>query len=708
MFKNILFSFTLSMIWLLGLYNTYYSRYYQQAIDKFQLKIDYFVSNPTAYSFIEFISTGIFYFSTYLIGAFFLITGIYTYSQKPNSIIIRKFFYFMSVAGIAITFSKPSSLNLFPARDIEYLFISLVPYFLINFFEYFPNSSKPMIVQKIKISTLAIAIVINTLFIFQKLFNWSEDSLLLLILRGGLIANILIALIICVYIIVKQWQSNVKWIQNQLAILLGGFLISFSPILCLTMLPGGILNIASVSFSYTILNFVFFPITLAYLLIKQEILDFTRNIVKIVYPFVTVVLTLLLLNISLLILIWHDFQQIMLLNVLIIISFICFGIIRKLIEPLKSRSWKAQLLTIQQEKQVILQQMHNQKFLQICSEHIIQLIHQIVDIKGASILWVEDTPSILYDSGLFQDKNKENEVVQFLLKHPQKNNSLIKIPSYTIFPMFHVEKQLGFIILGEKKNLAALDKEELLLLEKIQEETLDLFINAQALHELEKKFTYSQQASSLLQQFNTRLLQKLENERKSLSIFLHDEVLQNLLFILKKIQAVETENELEQHLLQTISEIREMCDDLHPMMVEDLGLEISLQALRRKIQMNHNVLLDISYNAEHIIIPTFVSTNIFRMIKELTNNAIKHANPTNIAIFVDSTDSFLSFEVADNGKGFSVPENTNLYSQQHFGLITIQKKVEELQGTLTITSNLEEGTIVTVDLPLKWSDQIEN
>ena len=146
-------------------------------------------------------------------------------------------------------------------------------------------------------------------------------------------------------------------------------------------------------------------------------------------------------------------------------------------------------------------------------------------------------------------------------------------------------------------------------------DALEIFSNADLLNRIEKELKKSQETSYWVDHYNTILL-KASEMKKSLSIFLHDEVLQNLILISNKLQflldKVEVGGlplflEIRNSLKNSIYEIREMCNDLHPVMVEDLGLELSLQAMKKKIQMNHNILVHIDYQVPFKIISTTTS-----------------------------------------------------------------------------------------------------
>jgi signal transduction histidine kinase len=88
---------------------------------------------------------------------------------------------------------------------------------------------------------------------------------------------------------------------------------------------------------------------------------------------------------------------------------------------------------------------------------------------------------------------------------------------------------------------------------------------------------------------------------------------------------------------------------------------------------------------------------IFRIIQELITNIIKHAEATEVTIHFTNHEDLLNIMVEDNGKGF----NTTLISKSNgMGIHSIEKRIESIEGTMTIESIIGKGTTVILDIPL--------
>lgn len=707
--KKYIISIILILIWFLGFY-MYFSYNSLEDTYQFHNKLKNITIFPLINNLLLVICTNIYHYSTFFLGAVFILTGIYVYIKKTESIIVSNFFRLMGVIGISITFSKPSSLNLFPAKEIEIFATGLAPYFLIVFFEYFPVSSKPTILQKFKNFVLAMGLAANLIY-YASLFFPSIDNLFMNIIRMLLVINILITCFICLNLIIKQWKYNHLWIKNQLLILYSSLIISFSPILFFSIIPGGIFQLPSIPFSYSIISIIMLPIALGYLLTKQEVIDLNRSIRSNIDLILSISLTFLFTNIFFLLnttITIHRLQ----LNFLLLISFLIFLFIYRLLKPLKLQNQQKKMRELQKEKTIIIQQLKGDKYLFSCATLITGLINKVIEVNDVCMIWKDNIPLILYRSGIFNEMKETDVFIQQLFTLNLENSDIKIIGNYHVLPIFIEGKNLGFIVIGQKKNLTRIDKEEMHYLEKIQSDASDIFFNAQSLLSLEQKLLLSQQETNTADYFNFILLKELEEEKKRLSIFMHDEVLQNLLFLLNKVNTLSKSkidvSELEQSLIYNISEVREMCNELYPLIVEDLGLEMSLQAFKRKIHTTHNVRIISNYNLSFKIIPKSLAMNLFRIIKELIHNAIKHSSATNITLSIEEMNNFLTVKVEDDGLGFIIPDDSSLLKQNNMGLVTIKRKIHLLNGNFHIHSELNVGTFVMVEIPIERSGSIDH
>lgn len=654
------------------------------------------------------------HYFTMFIGMAFLFIGIYSYVQKPNSIVVQHFLALMFISGLAIALSTPSSWDIKPAKELEVIAVSFAPYILMKFFEHFPSSTKPTFFHQVRMITLLIAIFATLIYFF---IGIHRHAIVSTIVRPCIVVNMVLSLLSCIVIFYLHLQSNSDKIKNQMYLLIAGLILSFAPVVILSLIPDVFFSFSGVPFHYSLSSIIVFPMTLSYLLTKQEIVDFREIFRKISFQLLVIIFCLVVFNLLLSMFYNINLKSAILINTLLVCTFVVYDLIHKGLEPLKMKKWNIKNQEIQKEKLLILQQLLNGKHLEYCAKLIADLIHKTIDVSGVCMIWNNDNiPMILHKTGVFLHFN-DAELLAYV--HPSCHLEKININEKNVFfyPMNMENRTIGWIIIGEKTNATVFEKEEIQLIEKIRTDAIELFASSKSLQQIEKQLKETMKESHAYEQFHLLLLNEQEEEKKKLSVFLHDEVLQNLILLLNKLELLSKNREIKKEAFQDIKEslqssifeIREMCHELYPVIVEDLGLEKSLYSLKRKCQTNHNVIIEIDYNTNLKVIPAFLSIQVFRIIKELVYNAIKHSSSKKIFVSVVETNDFLNIKVKDHGIGFKVPTHLSELSQHnHLGLITIQKRVNQLKGTLDIQSELGAGTCVSITLPMDGDETNEN
>jgi two-component system NarL family sensor kinase len=88
---------------------------------------------------------------------------------------------------------------------------------------------------------------------------------------------------------------------------------------------------------------------------------------------------------------------------------------------------------------------------------------------------------------------------------------------------------------------------------------------------------------------------------------------------------------------------------------------------------------------------------LFRILQEILNNIIKHANASRIYINLEYNECTLQLQITDNGVGFNADELTD--EQRGMGLQNIRKRAGIIGGEVAIKSNPGEGTQITIFIP---------
>jgi signal transduction histidine kinase len=195
------------------------------------------------------------------------------------------------------------------------------------------------------------------------------------------------------------------------------------------------------------------------------------------------------------------------------------------------------------------------------------------------------------------------------------------------------------------------------------------------------------------QQFTQQLFENTEEERGRIARDLHDSVSHELLSLKRSMTA--QNNDAAQKIDHIIDDIRQISRNLHPVMLESIGLKLSLETLCEQY-MEHEQLFIAHEIDYHKQLTPRMELQIFRIVQEALTNTIKYAgaNAAKLTIRTPEKDA-LRIEIEDNGKGFNVEKTLN--SGKSFGLNSILQRSKAIGAAAKIVST-EKGTLITVQI----------
>lgn len=209
-----------------------------------------------------------------------------------------------------------------------------------------------------------------------------------------------------------------------------------------------------------------------------------------------------------------------------------------------------------------------------------------------------------------------------------------------------------------------------------------------------------------------RLLEYREKERQEIARDLHDGPVQdlsslifNLQFTKESIHDPTVLGELDQiglSLKSVVNDLRGMINELRPPSLIRFGLAKAVQFHLEDFKEKHpEIGLEFTIVDDGNRLSEQARLNLFRILQEALNNAVNHAHATNLDIHFDCTERSAALEIRDNGKGFPISRQLVDYTVAgHFGLVGMKERAEALQGTFTISSEPNAGTVVQVTIPL--------
>ncbi|WP_339136640.1 MAG: response regulator [Candidatus Electrothrix sp. GW3-4] len=216
-----------------------------------------------------------------------------------------------------------------------------------------------------------------------------------------------------------------------------------------------------------------------------------------------------------------------------------------------------------------------------------------------------------------------------------------------------------------------------------------------------------------LQRLSVRLIEAQENERKRISMELHDDIGQNLIalklqfnnfcFQLEssdKDKRQEAATIINSTLQRTLESTRTICQNLWPVIIEKFGFDLALKEFLDNFSRDYGI--DVVLGSIHIqeYFSKHDQHQLYRILQEIVNNIGKHSGTEKIHFDTVNRADSLCIEITDFGCGFDMPDLAE--SQQEkgcLGLTTIRERVTILGGTIDIQSWREKGTRFTLLLP---------
>lgn len=202
------------------------------------------------------------------------------------------------------------------------------------------------------------------------------------------------------------------------------------------------------------------------------------------------------------------------------------------------------------------------------------------------------------------------------------------------------------------------------------------------------------------------MLQGQEEERKRIAKDLHDGLggilttarlqLRNIEGEVKKLENLKLFEHAEGLLRCASDEVRRIAHDMMPDALVNFGFVDAIQDLVDKINSTGELWVDTQFYLNKKEIPDREATVIYRIVQEILNNAIKHAQASEINIEFSATDDTWQLIISDNGVGFDLNDDKLLCGQ---GIKNIRSRVKYLNGDLNIKSNLQEGTEYDIGIP---------
>ena len=210
-----------------------------------------------------------------------------------------------------------------------------------------------------------------------------------------------------------------------------------------------------------------------------------------------------------------------------------------------------------------------------------------------------------------------------------------------------------------------------------------------------------------LKQLSARLVEAQENERRSISRELHDEVGQALTGVLVEMANLSTliragevntlaekAAEIKREVEDAIRVVRNMALLLRPSMLDDLGLVPALEWQAREVSKRSGVWVQVAAEGVSEDLPEEHKTCVYRVVQEALHNCVQHAGARHVEVSVRQERDRLRLSIRDDGKGFDARRERGM------GLLGMEERVGHLGGSFAADSAPGRGATLQVVLPL--------
>lgn len=201
-----------------------------------------------------------------------------------------------------------------------------------------------------------------------------------------------------------------------------------------------------------------------------------------------------------------------------------------------------------------------------------------------------------------------------------------------------------------------------------------------------------------------------EQERKRLSRELHDETAQSLADLCTDIDETMMKERLSASALQRLQRLRHKVDnmldevrrfshELRPGLLDEFGLIPSLELLTEEMSRGGKLDCTINIIGSEQRLSSEAEAMLFRITQEALRNVRKHAAASEAVVNVEFCKGKVKLSIIDNGVGFEMPDILSSFARRgKLGVMSMQERARLVNGSLSIKSEVGEGTMITVEI----------
>jgi PAS domain S-box-containing protein len=206
-----------------------------------------------------------------------------------------------------------------------------------------------------------------------------------------------------------------------------------------------------------------------------------------------------------------------------------------------------------------------------------------------------------------------------------------------------------------------------------------------------------------LKYLTSQLLTAQEDERRKVAHDIHDSLGSQLSAVKFRIEDFfkmmpGASESITSALQEAINESRRIQMDLHPSILEDLGIAPALAWFCRKFETTYPLKIEQKVAIKESEIPKSLKGAIYRISQEAFNNVAKHSRANLVHLSLQKNSNTIELIIRDNGQGFEWTVDT---PRKGLGLSSMKERTEVSGGTFSIESAQGKGTVIRASWPLE-------
>lgn len=654
------------------------------------LTVDYRSHGTEQWLYYIILPTGFFLFAVNL--------SVFLLRLRPDDKSATVLIYLLLLTGVCYISASLSAKHApFGRQVFSGVFLMLPPLFLHFVYNYFEKEKKIWFAKKIVFSLYGFNFVMFVASLISLSFRSISEAEVLL---ATFFINMVIILALLgkglVYLKKDEQQNTVKGLLLAIGLSAAPFVLFYSlPVLIIGkwVLPAEL----TVSFLFAL------PIVFFYLMATDQLFQLQFSIERLKYFGLFALLPSFFMMIVYNQLIHHSSkwaELVVLFSVVYIIVLATFYIKEWL-----DRKWRAKLRMqkhfYQESLYRISEQLKKQRTVEGVMYCLEKELQEILDVEKIDMMQsINEPPSFKYNQAHWANIVKKINSAPLSIGRVIEHRSLfvVFIGSFRQTPLW---------LLGKKKRPISFRTEQKDWLSTVVYYTSMTIENMLKVEELLQELGRLKEKEHSIS-FTRLMFQWSERERKKLAIDLHDTLLQDLILLRKKVETLRIQhmcvedikkrlNDMEEEILDVIDVTREICHELRPPFLSQMGLKQAITQLidrfhlRTNIKVEWNVHIQVKLGEEQELA-------IYRIIQELLNNAVKHSQASTIQLVLDTQDEAVQLRYVDDGTGIEM-EKLN-HHHGNLGLFGIKERVQGLGGTCKITSSHGSGLEITITIPL--------